>query len=30
MGGMKETTWSYAGAYLHFVDGKIKSIQEVR
>ena len=29
-GGIQEITWSYVGAYLHFVDGKLKSIQDVR
>ena len=28
--GIQEITWSYAGSYLHFVDGKLKSIQDVR
>ena len=29
-GGIKETTWAYEGSYLHFVDGKLKSIQDLR
>ncbi len=29
-GGIQEITWSYVGAYLHFVDGNLKSIQDVR
>lgn len=29
-GGIKETVWTYAGVYLHFVDEKITTIQNLR
>ena len=29
-GGKKEITWGYWGSYLHFVDGKLTSVQDLQ
>jgi hypothetical protein len=28
-GGKKEITWAYRGSYLHFVEGKLTSVQDL-